>query len=901
MVLGLAMVAGCFGGGANITATGDPAVTIAVSGTVSGIAASADVSTTKGVRTVYKDAADITGAGLTVTCSTLDGVRLGTVISATDGTFTLNTDVDALKPITATDTSYDVDIICAAESGDGKVDFKTIYTFNVVEGTTTDVSVGAIDVDSTLAAASLGGDLGCDLKVGSKCTKLSGMDLQCARSGLGATWSQTSTTNTGDVAYLTGELKAYVRSLYTAGANWADLECKTSTTCIKKFTDCTLSDADLAIVFQLLETVTPETIDSNFATNKAHWTAACTATEAIHDIVTTSLAGSSDAAATCTALAAGGDAFARTLTQPFLAVAAADVAKLSNLFPPKALNFVGNVIKNSSSVDLSGGGHTLLSYLANQLDTHNNFEHLPTQTSEFAFLGSVVKQSVGMSSDQQASYATGWFHSVEANGFNAFCPTGTCGDTTTAGFIGVVGSAFVQPGFNPSSHNYTEDRTIFTQAPTLGNDEKANVLACHSLANMTAKINCFHGMNGVITTTGTTASTPLAAPTEPVTVTPDPVVATPDSYFDGTWATNGCLGGAVTIATGTGGGMTFTSHSSGTCTVQDASNQSVSCTYIAGASSPTSITLSNTCTLTVPPPPLNSYWNGTWYSSNPSCIPNLSVATLLASTTGGSPTAVGRFIAPSNQAGAGTCTIYNNGTPNVAATGCGYAGAGSGTLSAASSVISVTGFTGQNGTCSANLTKTPHTYFDGTWYADNVACYAFTDYALTNGSSANGLTISTHNNGACTATMTGQDVNCTYVANTSITFIKPASGQTPSCTTILTIAPPTPGTSYFDGFWTHINDPFYDCPTQSGSIVGMTWVSESGLTIQFFSPGHFAANGSSGFSVTAGGLGGGGDLYNYLRPFPTPIQSVEGGTSIVINGVNTFSNGMCKLRLTKLF
>lgn len=893
-IAGLSMLAGCYGGGATVTSA--TTTTIGLSGTVSGVTASASISAVKSLGT--KAATDIAGSGLTVACGTLDGTQLGTTISNAAGTFSINADVDLLKPSSATGTSYSADIICSAKDSSGNVDYKTVYTFAIEEGTTTDVSVGAIDVDSTLAAASLGGDMGCGLEVGSKCTKPTGMDLQCARSGLGATWSQTSSTNTGDVAYLVGTLRTHIRNLYSSGITWTSLQCNAAAICIKQFTDCTMSDADLAIVFAALKRISPDAISSDFATNKTPWSAACAATAALHNIISTNLAGSTDSTTTCSALAAGGDTFAKVFTQSFLAVAAADVSKLSTLFPPKVMSFVGSVIKNSSGSDLSGAGRTMLSYIENQMDTHSNFESLPTQTSEFSFLGNVVKQSVGMSSTQQESYATGWFKTIETNGLNAFCTGDACRDTTTVGLIGVVGSTFLQPTFNPNSHNYGGDSSLFTQAPTLANGDKATILACHSILDMTARINCFHGLNGTIGTAGATPAPPVTvAPTTPTPdpVVPDPVVLTPDAYFDGTWTTNGCLGGSVTVATGAGGGITFTGHSGGTCTAYNNSNVLLSCTYTPGASSPTAITISGTCALTVPPPPppqLDGYWNGTWYSSNPTCIPNISVTNLLATTTGGSPTAVGRLAAPSGQTGAGTCTMYNNGTPNVAATGCGYSGGGTATLSSANTVISVTGFTGQSGACSANLTKTPHTYFDTTWFADNIACYAPISYVLANGSSPEGLTISTHNNGSCTANMSGQSIGCTYVANTSITIVKPDN-----CTTVLTTVPPSPSSFYFDGMWVHTQEGMFNCSTQSGLMFNGTWSSDTGLIIQFSPPNVFEMSGGAPYSVAAGGVGGA--MYQYTRFSNTPVQSVESGTMIITQDIMTDANGMCMLRLTR--
>lgn len=1017
-VFGFFMAMACGGGGATSTPTDEtPAAvtpTIAVSGTVSGITASATINATKSLHKKAKTAqkvADITGANLTVTCATLDGISLGTATSGDDGTFIIDADSDILKPADATETSYTVDIICSAKSDDGKVDFKTIYTFTVEEGTTTDVSIGTIDMDSTLAAASLGGDLGCDLEVGSKCTKITGMDLRCARAGLNATWSQASTANTSDVASLSGVLKTSITALYTAGINWADMGCKSASTCIKQFTDCTLSDADLAIALKVLSIAIPNSVDPDFAVNKVHWIDACTATKTVHDITTTSLAGSAEAATACAQIIEGGNDFARVFTQPFMAVGTSDVATMSDLFLPKVFNFVGDVIKNSAGANLDGSGHTFLGYIENQKNTYNNFTHLPTQTSEFSFFGNVVKQSVGMSRDQQKNYATGWFNTIEANGFHTFCAPGSaCGDSTTGGMIGLIGSTFVQPGFNPNTHNYAEDGTMFSQIPNLPNDEKAPIFACQSVVNMTAKLDCFktlkndgsdevchstllrvgeycnsmvssevcehsymryfstgqgwtaeatngatfsyhncswiagtgctsdgnsmnedtctvNGSSGGIFAgggggnngdsidysvifggpcNGTTLRSYAQAQSALVTCNDgndllalyqaiyqanegqsgcmpigsivnraaaagvticgggggggggggqQPPPPMPDSYFDGNWTTNGCFAGAVTITAGTGSGLSFSGHSNGSCTAT--APASVQCTYTDGMDGPSTIYISGTCILTKQQQQqqvsLEGYWDGTWYSNNTSCIPNLSVASNVAQSLSGLMT-VGHFTTQTNQGiSGGSCSFfrdYTNGNPSVQATGCGHSGAGIGNSPLSDIVVSLTGFIGQNGSCAASLTKTPHTYFDGTWNA-TTNCYATSSYTLVNGQSGN-LTIGSHNFGFCSAYMSGVQLGCSYANGISITLTTPGS----LCSTTLTPAQggggggdPAPSVN----FW--------------GGQTGQTWYA--------YDLGSYprCELSNSSISVNSNGM----DFMNHLT-FTNPVDNQGSGT-----------------------
>ncbi len=985
------MAMACGGGGGSAVAPQDtPAapVTIAVSGTVSGITATANVSATKSIKG-KKDVSDTTGAGLSVTCYTLDGTSLGSVTSSADGTFSIDADLDFLATNVATDGSWSASIICTAKSDDGKVDFKTVYSFNGNTSTKADVSVGTINVDSTLTAASLGGDLGCDLAVGSKCTVPTGMNLGCAAVGLGAAWSQVSdTTNTGDFSFLAGMLKSASKNLYKAGINWADLGCKTATTCIKQFMDCTLSDTDLVVALKFLATVAPETVAPDFATNKTGWLQGCVATKAIHDVVASNLAGSADAATVCANITKGDGAdHAKVTVQALLAVKS-DVQNpgdIALLFQPAAWKILDTAAVN-------GSGAFMMNYLAKLPGTEGGtasdikkaFNDMLADGTALDYLRTVAANAPALDAAHQKNYAEGCSQAYKASGPTIVCPNNKC----DAAAIGYVTAPFTQDGFDSQIYNYETSKTIFGAMPNFKANDKANVLACFSMANAAAKNNCyvqnFPGNNNNDTGSGNTetchanllgvtascSDIPAAQACEQsymrlfggvplpgasyanhncnwngsfcsYTVGPtifdsacsasgstggiytpgggltpvDPVIPlppSPDSYFEGNWTTiDNCFGGAVSFVAGTGGGLTFTDHNPNnfTCTATMLGQGNVPCSY---TSSFITLTLqSGSCILIkqqqqLQPPSLDSYWDGTWYSSNPGCIPNVAVTSNIATSIGMTPTQVGHFDTHTNQGNAGTCAFYNNGSPSVQATGCGYAGAGSDNTPSSDIVISVTGYLSAGGLCSANLAKTPHSYFDGTWYS-TTNCYVDSSYALINGQSDK-LTISAHNFGFCTANMLGVNFSgCSYTLDgtnipDSITLTTPGS----LCMTSLTKTPPggggggdlpaNPTDAYWNGNWVHTKDVTYTCDSQTATIADRQWTVAPGVFITLSKPGSFisADNGlltlPSAFTVSFS--------YGRTGGASSNVTTVESGTIIIIPALNT-PQGICAMRLVK--
>ena len=841
------MAMACGGGGSGTTTSAEePAatpVTIAISGTVSGTA-SANVSIQKNF--LRKG---VSGANLTVTCNTLDGTSLGAASTGADGTFTIDADLDFLKPADATGSSYQADIICSAKNSDGAVDFKTVYMVTVEEGTTTAVSVGTIDTVSTIAAAALGGELGCNLEIGSKCTKPTGMNLQCARMGLGGAWAQANAvTETGNIAYLAGTLKRGIENLFNAGTNWASMSCNLPATCIKQFSDCTLSDGDLASALSYISTVAPETVSQDFNTNKSGWMEACTAAKTVHNITTTSLAGSSDAATTCANLITGGADYAKVLLQPLLAVATEDVTEpdLDLIFNPKAFNVIGATMNMAGFAKVSGSGPFMLNLLADHFDAKGVFDDLLASDATIKYFATTAAdaaemRSAGlMSATQMKEYSTGSYKAFEESGIDIICPSGECEEQV----IRFVTTPFAQENFDKNTYNFGTSKDMFGTLLNAPDDDKASLLSCHSIASPVERGSCFMGLWGGNNNGGENNGNNVEGNNNnnnnnnnnvEVDNSPEAVFDSLDcdgvSGFSFTQAQNefsncndgnalrnlyqainsfgesGCMSLFAIELHANLYGITLCGNNDPEPDPEPDTCGNLQCdgteaTFGAPDYCP------QDCVVEEEESPLAGYWDGQWYSSDIGCIAGPS---FVSGVSAGS-----RIDPPAGQSDSGTCAIYN--ASNVAATGCGYAGAGLGSTVANSAVISITGWAGPSGSCNATLTR------------------------------------------------------------------------------ILPAPPPAnPTDDYWNGTWVHTQDlPTYTCESDTITIANRSWEVAPATFITFSKPISF-------MSADIGTLTLPGDFtvgFTYGRPTNDAVASVESGTFIVIPALNT-PDGICSMRLVK--
>lgn len=915
---GFYMSMACGGGGsASDSSTSGPAedapaatVTVSISGTVDAPSANSNVA----AKGVFKKKA-VASAGLTATCHTLDGESLGSTTITSDGVFKIDADVDVLKPDDATGSSWSTPIVCSAKSDDGKTDLRIFATASVEEGATSEISIGTITVESTITTSTmLKGSLACDPTTGTKCSVPAGLNLACLSAGLGGVWSQVvGGSNENNIMNLAGTMKSFVNNLYMGGVHWANLECKTSATCIAQLMNCTLKDADIASMISAAQTVDPELVGASFEVVKSGLIESCTATESVRGIVAGNLAGSADAATACTNIVNGGRDRAKIMLEPLLVVKSNNFANITNIFPPKTWQFVDGIIENTSDfTKLRGGGPTVLGILENQWNNHNTFDNFPIQGSAPKLFSSIVEQASGLTYTQQNAFAKGWHNAIRVNSVDAFCPNSVCGDAAT---IGYLGAAYIESGFDFQNHDYVEDKNTYHAIPNLPAGERAPVWACASITSAAGRFDCYKNVKG---------------DDEEGNVNND---NNNDSGDSGICNAALLIGNYCYEIVDQGQcGQSYERHfefgQSRSLTPINGARYSYyncywaegsGCSYRDGATIDVGNCIANgndsggiyvEAWVEPDPPASNNYWDAIWYSNNANCLSNLSV------TNGQDVLSVARFDPPANQSGSGSCQIYNS--VGSQALGCTYSGAGAGDTAGANTSISIMFWAGLNGGCAVTLTKTQpqedpqpavSNYWNGQWYSNDIACIS--GPLFVGGESASSsidppegqtdagtcVIYNASNVAATGCGYAGAGIGNT-AANTTVISVTGWSGPSGNCSATLTKTLPTPLASptnnYWDGTWVHTQSGTYTCESDTVSISNRLWEVAPATFISFSRPDSF-------ISADTGTLTLPGDFtveFSYERPLGTAVVNVESGSTIVIPAINT-PQGICSMRLVR--
>lgn len=193
LLVSLLSFGGCGGGSSSSTPSVDGAT---VTGTI--LAPSATAASLSAKNASSKALTDTACTDCTCTVYNLDGDTVGTGSVNSSGEFSISADFDNIRPASAEgETSYTAPLIVVAENADGSVYVATYIEVTVDESSTTTISVGEADSDTTLAAEALRKEGGC-AAWGQNCAAgFSGIDAFCYFKAQEEVWSGASVSGGG--------------------------------------------------------------------------------------------------------------------------------------------------------------------------------------------------------------------------------------------------------------------------------------------------------------------------------------------------------------------------------------------------------------------------------------------------------------------------------------------------------------------------------------------------------------------------------------------------------------------------------------------------------------------------------------------------------------------------------
>lgn len=215
-VLGLACVGGLVacGGSSGTDATTTTGSTVQLTGTVEAPTASASVSA-KGV--VHKSVSSAAAADLHVTVYNLDGDKIGTATTDSTGKCTIDGDLSVVKPADATSTAWTAELVLLATNDAGTVDIETYVEVSVDESSTSTISLGTANAETTLAAQSLRKKIGCE-DWGKDCkTGAANIDPYCLFLATKQMWSDADASSGTGISDDLGIIKDMIKGSMATG------------------------------------------------------------------------------------------------------------------------------------------------------------------------------------------------------------------------------------------------------------------------------------------------------------------------------------------------------------------------------------------------------------------------------------------------------------------------------------------------------------------------------------------------------------------------------------------------------------------------------------------------------------------------------------------------------------
>lgn len=215
-VLGLACAGGlvaCGGGssGTDSTTTGS---TVQLTGTVEAPTASASISA-KGV--VHKSVSSAAAADLHVIVYNLDGDEIGTATTDSTGKCTIDADLAKVKPADATSTSWTAELVLVATNDAATVNIETYVEVSVDESSTSTISLGTANAETTLAAQTLRKKIGCS-DWGKDCkTGAADIDPYCLFLATKQMWSDADASAGTGIADDLGIMKDMIKGAMATG------------------------------------------------------------------------------------------------------------------------------------------------------------------------------------------------------------------------------------------------------------------------------------------------------------------------------------------------------------------------------------------------------------------------------------------------------------------------------------------------------------------------------------------------------------------------------------------------------------------------------------------------------------------------------------------------------------
>lgn len=527
------------GCGSSGTATTDTSSgTISVTASVSQPTV-ANLAVAKGVGT--KAVSDTAASGATCTLYTLEGETIGSATVNESGTVSIAADLAKLEPADSTGTSWteECTVTCTTDAG---VEISTYAEVTVDEASTTTVSLGTIDIDTTIAAEAVLKKVGCDPKKGTACTPPSGVDLACIFELQDGIFDSASTGGDGAADEL-GYFRDCLKANQAKGTKTADLGYSDWGDVIQAFQDKALTDGAMA----LLADACASALGSDATTIQNQLAAADDFFSSMASVVTDSFAASGIAAITTASLSTGKSVassdspcakikstanYVKTIVGTLLESDSA--TELATTFTGDAAKFIFAILDKEVAAggDLTkmlDDGQAIFSYCSNYITTNGSYSGLVVggivEVEAMEGVHSLMKTEWNALSEvEQQKQAAGWAMQTipEAKGgggtsWTTLCSSSGCNTTQ----IDLIGSYYEKDTFDPTTISTTYYQTLDTQFvdgyATLQTQAGSTTLdACAALTDETAKHNCYAnaGIGGL---TGTTSSTPTFTGGTPTT------------------------------------------------------------------------------------------------------------------------------------------------------------------------------------------------------------------------------------------------------------------------------------------------------------------------------------------------------------------------------------------------
>lgn len=175
---------------------------------------------------ISKAVSDTTASGVTCIIYTIEGENLGSITTASDGTFTLSADLATLKGSEDTSTTWTEPVILDCGNG-----IQLYADVTVNEDSLADISIGTATFNTTLSANTLASNIsGWNGWGTSYKDNLSTMDMKCIFDAMSALWTNSSITGSGladDNGYIRDTVMGYMAAGKTAEAvgydSWINL------------------------------------------------------------------------------------------------------------------------------------------------------------------------------------------------------------------------------------------------------------------------------------------------------------------------------------------------------------------------------------------------------------------------------------------------------------------------------------------------------------------------------------------------------------------------------------------------------------------------------------------------------------------------------------------------------